>query len=47
MRVLVVVPTYQEADNIAVLLRAVRATMPEASVLVLDDDSPDGTGALA
>lgn len=47
MHVLVVVPTYQEADNIAVLLRAVRTAVPDAALLVLDDASPDGTGALA
>ena len=44
---LVVVPTYQEADNIGSLLRAVRSAVPEAEVLVLDDNSPDGTGKLA
>ncbi len=43
----VVVPTYQEAENIETLLRGVRAAVPEAHVLVVDDDSPDGTGDLA
>ncbi len=47
MRVLVVVPTYQEAGNIEHLLRSVRNAMPDAQVLVLDDNSPDGTGELA
>lgn len=43
----VVVPTYQEAENIEPLLRAVRASLPEAKVLVCDDNSPDGTGLRA
>lgn len=47
MRVVVVVPTYQEAENVDRFLRAVRAAVPSASVLVVDDDSPDGTGAIA
>ncbi len=44
--VLVVVPTYDEADNIEVALTRIRAALPGASVLVVDDDSPDGTGDL-
>ncbi len=47
VRTLVVVPTYNEADNIADFLRAVRGAAPDADVLVVDDNSPDGTGALA
>lgn len=43
----VVVPTYQEAENIGPLLRAVRAVAPQTDVVVLDDNSPDGTGKLA
>ncbi len=46
-RVLVVTPTYNERDNLAALVRAVHAAVPEAHVLVVDDASPDGTGALA
>jgi len=42
-RCLVVVPTYNEAGNIARLLAAVRAAVPYADVLVVDDNSPDGT----
>ncbi|MFN8024344.1 MAG: polyprenol monophosphomannose synthase [Acidimicrobiales bacterium] len=45
--VTVVVPTYNEADNIVTLLRAVRQVMPAAHVLVIDDGSPDGTADLA
>ena len=47
MRSLVVVPTYQEAENVERFLRAVRLAVPEAGILVVDDNSPDGTGALA
>ena len=46
-RVIVVTPTYNEADNIAATVSAIRTHAPEAHVLVVDDASPDGTGALA
>ena len=46
-RVLVVVPTYNEAENLEPLLGRLRAAVPEADVLVVDDGSPDGTGAIA
>ncbi|HEY0487196.1 MAG TPA: polyprenol monophosphomannose synthase [Mycobacteriales bacterium] len=45
--VLVVVPTYNEADNIRPIVARLRAAVPAAYVLVADDNSPDGTGALA
>jgi dolichol-phosphate mannosyltransferase len=45
MRVLVVVPTYNERENVELLLPAVRESAPDVDVLVVDDDSPDGTGA--
>lgn len=47
MRALVVLPTYQEAENIVEVLRRLRAAAPGADVLVVDDSSPDGTAALA
>jgi dolichol-phosphate mannosyltransferase len=47
MRVTVVVPTYNEADNIETLIRAVRQVSPDAQVLVIDDGSPAGTADLA
>ena len=47
MRVLVCIPTYQEAENIATILRRVRASVPSADILVIDDGSPDGTADLA
>ncbi|MFD4422500.1 polyprenol monophosphomannose synthase [Agromyces sp. NPDC058484] len=46
-RALVVIPTYNERENLADTVARVRASVPEASVLVVDDDSPDGTGAIA
>ena len=47
LRPLVVIPTYQEAENIATVLQRVRTALPAASVLVVDDGSPDGTADLA
>ena len=41
------IPTYQEAENIAALLREVRSVCPELDVVVADDNSPDGTGKIA
>jgi len=43
----IVVPTYNEADNLEPLAAAVREAVPAARILVVDDGSPDGTGALA
>lgn len=43
----VVIPTYLEAENIDAFLRAVRAAVPEARIIVVDDSSPDGTARLA
>lgn len=47
VRCVVVVPTYNEKENIQAFLSAVRAAVPAASILVVDDNSPDGTGVLA
>ncbi|MEO0650779.1 MAG: polyprenol monophosphomannose synthase [Planctomycetota bacterium] len=46
MRSLVVLPTYNEAENVLLLSREVLAQAEEIEVLVVDDASPDGTGAL-
>ncbi len=46
-RVLVSLATYNERDNLEPLVKEVRQTVPGADVLVLDDNSPDGTGQLA
>ncbi len=47
MRTVVVVPTYQEALNVTTVLTGVREAVPAADVLVVDDNSPDGTAELA
>ncbi|MEU9387372.1 polyprenol monophosphomannose synthase [Streptomyces sp. NPDC048279] len=44
---LVIIPTYNEAENIKSIVGRVRRAVPEAHVLVADDNSPDGTGKLA
>ncbi|HEX2572900.1 MAG TPA: polyprenol monophosphomannose synthase [Polyangia bacterium] len=46
-RVLIIVPTYNERENLAALVGAALAELPGADVLVIDDGSPDGTGVLA
>jgi dolichol-phosphate mannosyltransferase len=45
--VLVVIPTYDERENLGAVVDRLHAAVPEAHVLVVDDDSPDGTGQLA
>ena len=47
MRVLVIVPTYNERDNLPLIVQRLRAAVPQAHVLVADDASPDGTGQIA
>ncbi|MFI9045638.1 polyprenol monophosphomannose synthase [Streptomyces sp. NPDC053427] len=44
---LVIIPTYNEAENIKPIVSRVRSAVPEAHVLIADDNSPDGTGKLA
>ena len=46
VRPLVVIPTYNESENIERMLRRIRESLPEAGILVVDDGSPDGTGDL-
>ena len=46
-RVLVIIPTYQERQNLPLIVRRVRDAVPAAHILVADDNSPDGTGKLA
>ncbi|UCR88155.1 polyprenol monophosphomannose synthase [Mycetocola spongiae] len=43
----VIIPTYNELENLPLIVGRVRAATPEVHVLVADDNSPDGTGALA
>jgi len=47
MRCLVVLPTYNERENLRTIVESIQTYAPGAHVLVVDDDSPDGTGALA
>jgi apolipoprotein N-acyltransferase len=42
-RVLVVIPTYNEADNVRIIVDRLRRAVPAAEVLIADDNSPDGT----
>jgi dolichol-phosphate mannosyltransferase len=46
-RVLVVMPTYNERQNLEIMAGRIRESTPEADLLVVDDNSPDGTGDLA
>ena len=46
-RVVVVIPTYNEASNLEWIVGRLRAAQPDVDVLVVDDGSPDGTGAIA
>jgi dolichol-phosphate mannosyltransferase len=43
----VIVPTYNESENVGPITDAILATIPDAHILIVDDGSPDGTGALA
>ena len=46
-KIVVLIPTYNERENVSLIVSRVRAAVPEADVLVLDDNSPDGTGQVA
>lgn len=47
MRILTIIPTYNELDSLPKTLGRLRSAVPASDVLVADDNSPDGTGALA
>lgn len=47
MNVAVIIPTYNEAQNVAWIVGRVRSAVPQATVLIVDDSSPDGTGEIA
>ncbi len=47
MRCLVILPTYNERDNLPAIIQSIEQYAPAAHVLIVDDNSPDGTGALA
>ncbi|HEX6452015.1 MAG TPA: glycosyltransferase, partial [Trebonia sp.] len=46
-RVVIVMPTYNERQNLEIMAGRIRESTPEADLLVVDDNSPDGTGDLA
>lgn len=46
MRTVVIIPTYNEADNVVPIINAVLASAPQVDVLIVDDSSPDGTADL-
>ncbi len=43
----VILPTYNERENLKLIVPRIRAALPDATLVVVDDDSPDGTGRLA
>ena len=47
LKTLICVPTYNERENLPLLVEAVFAEVPHVEILVIDDNSPDGTGQLA
>ncbi|GAA2175997.1 polyprenol monophosphomannose synthase [Arthrobacter parietis] len=47
MRVVTIIPTYNERQSLPLTLDRLRAAVPDSDVLVVDDNSPDGTGAVA
>ena len=46
-RVVIVMPTYNERQNLEIIVGRIREAVPDADLLVVDDNSPDGTGDLA
>ena len=46
-KVLIILPTYNERENLAAMVEAIFGQLPDAHVLIIDDGSPDGTGVLA
>lgn len=46
-RIVVIIPTYNERENVELIVGRVRAALPEVHVLIADDNSPDGTGEIA
>ena len=47
MKIVICMPTYNEAENLPNIIPAIFEVLPEVHVLVLDDNSPDGTGQIA
>lgn len=47
MKTLIIIPTYNEVENLSSLLKEIFSYAPATDILIVDDNSPDGTGALA
>ena len=47
MKTLIIIPTYNEVNNLRPLLVEIFAQVPESDILIIDDNSTDGTGKLA
>ena len=47
MKTLIIIPTYNEYENLQPLLRSIFSYAPQTNILIVDDNSPDGTGELA
>ena len=45
-KTLICLPTYNERENLPLLVAEIHAIVPHVHILVIDDNSPDGTGAL-
>jgi dolichol-phosphate mannosyltransferase len=46
MKTIIVIPTYNEAKNVEPLIRAIFSNAPQVFVMIVDDNSPDGTGGI-
>ena len=47
MRVITIIPTYNELESLPLTVGRLRTAVPDSDVLIVDDNSPDGTGELA
>jgi dolichol-phosphate mannosyltransferase len=47
VRAIIAIPTYNERENIASLIQEIQRTAPSVDILIIDDNSPDGTGKIA
>ena len=47
MKTILIIPTYNERENLSWLLQEIVSYAPQTDVLIIDDHSPDGTGELA
>ena len=47
MKTLVIIPTYNESENVEWITKAILENQPQVNILIADDNSPDGTGDIA